>query len=177
MVRALLSCTLACVWLAGCQIGNETPNAANSANVVQIAQNARQVKIALAGPTVDGKQYSVPDLGQLVVINVWASWCRTCQIEWDDLQSLARNNSDVTFVGLNTSDDRASALNFIEQRSSSYPHIFDPNNVLYRSMDGVPSLSIPTTLVLDRQHRLAAHILGRINADQMQSLLDGLASE
>lgn len=82
----------------------------------------------LTGPTLDGKPLDVQELaGNVVVLNVWGSWCGPCRAEAPDLSRLSRETSDdgVKFVGIDTRDTAAAARAFLRHYHISYPSLVD----------------------------------------------------
>ena len=77
-----------------------------------VAQSRREAAPDLTGTTLDGQPFALSDhLGEVVVLNVWASWCAPCRAEAADLQAVWSETSGkgVAFVGLNTRDSPAPA--------------------------------------------------------------------
>jgi len=65
--------------------------------------------------------------GDYALVNVWATWCAACKQEHSALVFLA-NKLQVPIYGLNYKDDRASALNWLQQYGDPYvANIFDEN--------------------------------------------------
>ncbi len=95
--------------------------------------------------------------GRPVVINVWASWCNGCQDEASDLGTFARSHPKLAIVGIDTKDSAAGAKAFYRVYDVEYPSIFDPNGALAARLGVV---GIPTTLFLDREHRIVVVIAG-----------------
>jgi thiol-disulfide isomerase/thioredoxin len=121
------------------------------------------------GETLQGEQVSLDDYaGKVVVVNVWGSWCPPCRKEADDLSLAARELAPqgVVFLGINTRDtSRENALAFERSRKVPYPSIFDPGgrNLLAFRGTLTPN-SIPSTIVIDAQGRVAASILGEVTS-------------
>jgi cytochrome c biogenesis protein CcmG/thiol:disulfide interchange protein DsbE len=66
------------------------------------------------------RQLSTKDLlGQVWVLNVWASWCVSCRAEHEVIRTLASRNL-VTLVGLNYKDDPADAARWLQQLGNPY---------------------------------------------------------
>lgn len=59
----------------------------------------------------------------------------------------------------------------------TYPSIYDPPFKTAASLGGVPSSVIPTTVVLDKQHRPAAVFLREVTADDVLAVTDKLEGE
>ena len=106
--------------------------------------------------------------GRPVVINAWASWCGGCIVEAKDLRTFARSHPDVALLGIDTEDSRTSARAFYRAHGFTWPSIFDPKGRVARKL-GVKGL--PTTLFLDRRHRIVFAIAG---AGSLKRFNDGL---
>ena len=134
--------------------------------------------LTVGGVDTDGSPLSTADhLGNVVVLNAWASWCAPCREELPLLNQAHRTFLDegVTFLGLNVLDDPIGAAGLLA--SSPYPSIFDRDGALLATVPGVPPRSIPSTVVIDRQGRLAARIIGPVQPGQLEPLLAELAAE
>ena len=152
-----------------------------SGAVTLLAPSDRKAAPDLDGPTLDGTDVSLDHYrGQVVVLNVWASWCPPCRSEAPDLVAAARRLAadDVQFVGIDTRDSDASARSFVRDAGVPYPSIVDPDGQTLLGFD--PSLSavaLPSTLVLDAQHRVAARVLGPITATTLTDLVHDVVSD
>ncbi|MFM8239874.1 MAG: TlpA family protein disulfide reductase, partial [Actinomycetota bacterium] len=120
---------------------------------------------------------SADHLGDVVVVNAWASWCAPCREELPLLTQAHESFLDegVIFLGLNVLDDPIGAAGLLA--SSPYPSIFDRDGALLATVPGVPPRSIPSTVVIDRQGRLAARIIGPVQPGQLEPLLAEIAAE
>jgi thiol-disulfide isomerase/thioredoxin len=114
----------------------------------------------LTGGTLDGSTFSLAaQRGHVVVINIWASWCSPCRAEAPALEQVAKDTqaAGVRFVGLNTRDQNSQATAFLQNDGITYPSLVDPDGTLQLAFDHtVPPQSVPSTLVIDRQGRIAA---------------------
>lgn len=125
---------------------------------------------------------SVDDFaGQVVVINVWGQWCGPCRTEMPELQTVydATRNAGVAFVGIDVRDNnRQAAVDFIVDRKVTFPSIYDPP---MRTMIALgaryPTTVIPSTIVLDRAHRVAAVFLRALLAEDLEPVVRRLAAE
>ena len=141
----------------------------------------RQDAPDITGSTRDGEEIALADLaGDVVVINVWASWCGPCRAEAPALEEVYRENRKrgVEFVGINTTDQEAAAAAFEENYGVTYPSWWDQSGELQLEFrDVAPSVYLPTTLVIDRVGRVAARVLGPTTYSQLSNLVDQVASE
>lgn len=123
------------------------------------AISERKAISEISGPAVIGDdRISIADFrGYVVVLNVWGSWCGPCRLEAPYLITAARDlrARGVQFLGINVRDERDSAASFEQAREVPYPSIFDPQMRSLASIRGFPVSSIPSTIVLDRQGRVA----------------------
>ncbi|WP_329201177.1 MULTISPECIES: TlpA family protein disulfide reductase [unclassified Streptomyces] len=137
----------------------------------------------LAGDDLDGQPVSLAGLrGQVVVLNVWGSWCGPCRAEADELARLGveTRSAGVRFLGIDVRDrDRAAARSFVREHALDFPSIHDPDGQLLLRFP--PALldpqSVPSTLVIDRRGRVAVAIGGAVTDDQLRPLLARLARE
>ncbi|OZG28194.1 protein disulfide reductase [Williamsia sp. 1138] len=135
----------------------------------------------ISGPDLldENKTISLDDFaGQVVVINVWGSWCGPCRGEAEALEEVYANTkaSGVAFLGIDFRDRKDSARDFVEDRQVTYPSIFDyPGRTLAKLT--TPTSVVPTTLVLDRDHRAAAVFLKAITAEELQPVVERIAAE
>lgn len=107
----------------------------------------------VTGANVDLAEFT----GKPVVLNVWASWCPGCNDEAADLAKFARAHREVQVVGLDIQDTRDEARAFYRRWGWRHPSIFDPSGDLAAKL-GLQGL--PSTFVLDAEHRVVARIVG-----------------
>ncbi len=119
--------------------------------------------------------------GQVVVINIWGQWCGPCRAEVSQLQRVydATRAAGVSFLGIDVRDNnRQAALDFVDDRRVTFPSIYDPAMRTLIAFGGrYPTTVIPSTLVLDRQHRVAAVFLRPLLAEDLQPVVQRLAQE
>lgn len=136
----------------------------------------------LSGPDLfEDKTIRVSALaGKVVVINIWGSWCAPCRTETPELEKVfeATERSGVAFLGIDVRDRRTAAQDFVTDRGVRYPSIFDPEmRSLIALGKGYPTSVVPTTLVLDRKHRVAAVFLKALLVDDLQPVVQRVAAE
>ena len=130
----------------------------------------------------EGQTISLSDYdGQIVVLNAWGQWCAPCRAEVDDLEQIQEHlqeRGDGTVLGTNVRDPNPQiARDFLTDNGVTYPSIYDPPFKTAAQLGGVPSSVIPTTIVLDKQHRPAAVFLRAVTAEDVIEVTDRLAEE
>ncbi len=159
--------------------GAGTAFVAGDGSIVLIAPEERGPAPDLAGPTLEGGEFRLRDhLGEVVVLNVWASWCAPCRAEAPVLEDVWREVQDdgVQFVGLDTRDTEAAALAFLEAYGVTYPNVIDADGRLQLLFsDTLPPQAIPSTLVVDREGRVAGRIIGRVTEATLTALIEDVA--
>jgi len=138
----------------------------------------------LEGPELmdAAKTISLDDFsGKVVVINVWGQWCGPCRTEITQLQKVydKTRRVGVEFLGIDVRDNnRDAAKDFIVDRKVTFPSIYDPPMRTMIAFGGrYPATVIPSTVVLDRQHRVAAVFLRELLAEDLQPVVERLAAE
>ena len=134
----------------------------------------------LRGETLEGSGLDVSSLrGKVVVVNFWASWCPPCRAESPNLVRVANETAGkgVQFVGVNIKDDRSAAKRFDEVHDVPYPSLYDqPGVLLTRFRKFVPQVP-PTTLLIDRQGRIAGLFRGGVTEAELSGSVQVLAGE
>jgi len=179
------------VLVAGCSGSAEAESApgagpdagyvAGDGSIVIIPPDQRAEAPDVVGPTLDGGTFSLADhLGEVVVINVWASWCAPCRAEAPTLAALAEEleSQGVTFVGLDTRDSDASARAFIDRFGIDYANVIDRDGQLQLLFsDTLPPQAIPSTLVIDRMGRVAGRVLGKASESALRGMIEPILDE
>lgn len=131
---------------------------------------------------LDDSKVSLEDFeGQIVVLNAWGQWCGPCRSESDDLQAVhekLQKDKQGTLLGINVKDPvREKAQNFVKDNRITYPSLYDPPFKSALAMGGVPASVIPTTIVLDKQHRPAHIFLQEVTEEQLWDVVEPLTHE
>jgi thiol-disulfide isomerase/thioredoxin len=116
---------------------------------------------------------------QVVVLNIWGSWCGPCRSEAGDLVRVAGATAvqRVQFVGIDVRDSRQAGADFAHDFGLTYPSIFDPPGRTLLALNGIPRSLVPLTIVLDRHHRVAAVFLHAMRAQDLQPVVQRVARE
>ncbi|MEU8186274.1 TlpA family protein disulfide reductase [Micromonospora carbonacea] len=177
-IAGLLAAVTATAALAGCSGDSQEQRCATTDGVIECAPDQRSAAPKLTGELLTGGSYDIAkDLGQVVVVNFWGSWCPPCRAEADDLEATyqATKGSGVTFLGINVQDNRDKALAF-ESGRVTYPSLFDPPSRLALAFDIAPN-TIPATVILDRDGRVAVVIRSAVTQDRLQPIVERIAAE
>lgn len=144
--------------------------------VVEVAEAERGAPVDFAGTAQDGSKIDGAALrGDVVVVNFWYAACGPCRVEAGDLEKVYADNKDsgVAFVGVNTSDLADTAIAFMKQYDVTYPSIIDVTDGAAKIAfsQATPIQATPTTLVLDKQGRVAARIIGPVDGTSILNTL------
>lgn len=187
--RRMLIVVLATLVLtvAGCSDGGNTVSEqaregsqkgyiAGDGTIEQLPVDERTLTIELDGETLEGEQWSSADaLGEVLVINVWGSWCGPCVAEAPDLraahQHFEKTGDPVQFIGVNDRDSTEAALAFEEKHEIPYPSLADDGGATLLQLQGMANAR-PSTLVLDREGRLAARVAGQVDESTLRGLVE-----
>ncbi|MFD1146843.1 TlpA disulfide reductase family protein [Saccharothrix hoggarensis] len=137
----------------------------------------------LTGPSLmeDGKTISLDDYaGKVVVVNIWGAWCPPCRTEAPELQKVQDEAGPlgVQVLGVDVKENSTEGpRDFMRNRQLSYPSIYDESGRAMLSFRGLPPNTVPSTFVLDKQHRVAAAFLGGVIASDLLPLVKELSAE
>jgi thiol-disulfide isomerase/thioredoxin len=166
---------------AGCAAGDAAPGAADSGYVAGdgavtlLPEGDREPAPALSGTLLGGGALDASAYaGKVVVVNVWGSWCAPCRSEAGALERAyqATRAQGVEFVGVNARDSPAAAQAFVRRFKISYPSVVDRDGRLQLAFRGsLPLAAFPSTVIIDRQGRAAARILGPVSGTTLRDLV------
>jgi cytochrome c biogenesis protein CcmG, thiol:disulfide interchange protein DsbE len=136
-----------------------TPSAGAQATVAQPSAGS-PLELGGSDP-LTGKRVSLASYtGKPIVLNMWASWCTGCYAEARALATFTRTHPQAQVIGVDIQDTKAAAAGFYRRFGWRHPSIFDPAGRIAAQL-GLQGL--PTTLFLDRRHRIVARIVGETN--------------
>lgn len=187
-LAVLLAASLLLAVLAGCSSSGGSSAAAGAEYEFDqptpagqvVAPSERADAPAFSGELLDGSPFDSGDLaGDIAVINFWGSWCAPCRVETPDFQSVYAELRDqgVQFLGVDVKDERQLAVAFFEQIGVEYPSLFDPRGEVALAFRGFPANVVPSTILLDREGRVAAVYTGAVARDDLRAGLTGLLKE
>lgn len=182
-----LAALVALALLAGCSGGAGGDAVAGqgyisgAGTVTTMAATDRDDPVRLEGTTLEGEPFDVRDhRGEVVVVNVWGSWCPPCIAEAPALQEVwtGTRSLGVQFVGINTRDNPSAARAHEKRFGVTYPSIDDDGGRVLLALRGsLPPNAIPSTIVLDRNGRVAARVLGQVRAATLRALVSDALAE
>jgi peroxiredoxin len=177
ILRGAAVAAAAALLLTGCASSDplaEQYNSGTDANYIsgsgvveEFAAENRTEPVVFGGETDTGGTWSSDDqLGSVVVVNFWYADCPPCRAEARDLQEIYAEfePQGATFVGVNVRNQGPTALAFAEEFGVTYPSILDAetSEVQLAFAGAIAPNAVPTTLVLDKEGRIAARITGQV---------------
>ena len=121
-----------------------------------------------SAPNLAGEEIAFADhLGEVVLINVWATWCGPCRVEMPPIQNIYNRYSDQGFTVLAVSIDTGPGYNekvdeFVREFGLEFPVLLDPESRIGRVLQ---TIGVPETFVLDREGRIVKRWIGATDWD------------
>ena len=177
-----LACLLA---LAGCS--NDVGSSGNQGYVAgkgiitSVKAADRKQPGEVSGRTLDGEKVSLADFrGKVVVVNVWGSWCGPCRAEAPMLAQASRDlaGKGVVFLGIDSRDpSKDAAKAFVRRFDIPYASLYDQQGETLLAFRGtLTPNSVPSTVVVDPQGRVAGSVLGNLSRTTLDDLVDDARS-
>lgn len=170
--------------------GDDTKSAGGGSNFVAGKDSIDTVPAAdrapapkLDGKTLQDQDFDVASLkGKVVVLNIWGSWCPPCRAEAPTFAKVSKDlrSKGVEFVGIDTRDDqKALAVQFEKDAGIEYPSLYDPDGkLMLRFPKGsLNPQAIPSTIVIDKDGKVAARSLAALNEKKLRKMIDPLIAE
>ena len=179
---ATLATTTSLLLVGGCGStqANDEGFVAGDGSLTILPIDRRPTAPVIEGVTLDDQPWTSAKISDKVIVyNVWGSWCAPCVSEAPALVRASRRlDNQAAFVGLNTRDfDKAAPRAFVLAYEIPYVNLFDPQGALILRFSGeLPPNAIPSTIVIDRQGRLAARIIGETTEATLVGLVQDIAA-
>lgn len=186
--RTLVALFAGLLVLTGCGFSGGGGNGYISGNgaIREFPVSQRQQVGPVSGHLLTGDSFDLRSWrGKVVVVNVWGSWCADCRAEAGHLQkayqSLTKTyGSDVAFLGIDNQDPSPdNGIAFERRFGVTYPSLFDQGGRTLLAFQGqIAPNAVPTTVILDKQGRVAASVSGPLTSavtlqDLVQDVIQG----
>jgi peroxiredoxin len=189
MRRLLVLLCVGAMALSGCSTGDDAVDVNNGGEFrfVEgtprgdvIPADERATAPEFGGTLLDGDGFSSADLaGDVAVINFWGSWCAPCRVESPQFQEVYADVRDdgVQFLGVNVKDTDQLARAFEDDFGIEFPSLDDPRGEVALAFRDYPASAVPSTIVLDRESRVAAVYTGAVEEQDLRDVLGMLTAE
>ncbi|MEL7834846.1 TlpA disulfide reductase family protein [Fodinibius sp. Rm-B-1B1-1] len=135
---------------------------------------ARDFEVTL----LNGDTFTLSDYqGQVVLLNIWATWCAPCRQETPDLQELYEKYKEDGFMILGVSiDEQGESVvrPFIEEYDVSYPIVIDQGEIMDKYG---PTMGIPTTYIINKKGNLEYFAVGALTNKELEPRIKTLLEE
>lgn len=115
--------------------------------------------------------------GQVVLVNLWATWCPPCKEEMPTLQAFydKYKESGFVIVAINDGDPKADVLQFVKDYELTFPVWLDPTYIA--TEQAFNTLNLPTSFVIDRSGTIQLTWVGGISAETLETYVTPLIAE
>ncbi|MFF5995601.1 TlpA disulfide reductase family protein [Lysinibacillus sp. KU-BSD001] len=128
-------------------------------------------------PNLQGEEVNLSDYkGQIVILNFWATWCPPCKEEMPHMQSFYEKQDDIEIVAVNlTSMDVGldKVKQFVDAYGLTFPILLDEEDIVGQQY-GI--ITIPTTYIIDREGKVFQEIVGAVDEQMLEEMIDALKS-
>ena len=107
--------------------------------------------------------------GEVVLLNLWATWCTPCRIEMKSFETLYRRYRSQGLTVMAVSIDKGpieAVRKFVEERELSFPILLDKDGVVEKLY---PTPTIPATFVIDKAERIVTTVSGAKNWESQET--------
>jgi thiol-disulfide isomerase/thioredoxin len=114
--------------------------------------------------------------GQVVLINLWATWCPPCKAEMPTLDAYyqAHRKNGFTLIAINAGETAEAVKAFVQERKLSLNVWLDPQNQASRAFQ---VMSYPSSFVIDRQGTVRLAWVGAISREMLEKYVTPLIGE
>ena len=145
--------------------------------------SAVPAQVNLASPEltltdIQGNTHSLSDfLGQVVLVNLWATWCPPCKEEMPYLQSFHDKYKDegFTIIAINDGDPTSDVLQFVQDYQLTFPVWLDPTYIA--TEQAFKTLNLPSSFVIDRAGTIRLQWVGGVNRKTLEKYVTPIIKE
>lgn len=127
---------------------------------------------------IDGITRSLTDYrGQVVLVNLWATWCPPCKEEMPALQAYHDKHHDKGFsiIAINDGDPTPDVIQFVEDYRLTFPVWLDPTYIATER--AFKTLNLPSSFVIDRNGTVRLSWVGGINSRTLEKYVTPIIRE
>jgi len=141
------------------------------------------VQVNFAAPELtltdsQGVTHSLADYrGQVVLVNLWATWCPPCKEEMPALQTFHNKYADqgFTIIAINDGDPTADVLQFVKDYQLTFPVWLDPTYIA--TEQAFKTLNLPSSFVIDRTGTVRLTWVGGISRKMLDKYVPAIITE
>lgn len=126
---------------------------------------------------IDGNPHTfIETKGEVVFLNLWATWCAPCLKEMPDIQKLYTDYGDKVGFLLVTEEETAKVDAFLQRKPYTLPIYFTDKRDIPKE---IASKSMPTTYIMDKSGKIIRAETGAANwnGSEVRAMLDRLLAE
>jgi len=127
---------------------------------------------------IQGITHSLADYqGQVVLVNLWATWCPPCKAEMPTLQAYHDKHSNEGFIviAINDGDPTPDVIQFVKDYQLTFPVWLDPTYIA--TEDAFKTMNLPSSFVIDREGTIRLSWVGEINSKMLEKYVTPIIKE
>ena len=127
---------------------------------------------------LQGETHSLADYrGQVVLVNLWATWCPPCKDEMPAFQAFYEkyNNQGFTIIAINDGDPTQDVLQFVKDYRLTFPVWLDPTYIA--TEQAFKTMNLPSSFVIDRTGTIRLQWVGGISRKMLDQHVSPLIME
>jgi len=155
------------------ETGSATP-----ASIVSVPVEVNYAAPELALSALDGNQHALADYhGQVVLVNLWATWCPPCKAEMPTLEAYFQDHQadGFTTLAINDGDPTDAVTDFVQEYGLTFTVLLDPT---YQATDhAFKTQNLPSSFVIDRDGNIRLRWVGEIDRTTLDKYVTPLILE
>lgn len=115
--------------------------------------------------------------GQVVLVNLWATWCPPCKAEMPTLQAYHDKYAadGFTVIAINDGDPTADVIQFVQEYQLTFPVWLDPTYIA--TEQAFKTMNLPSSFVIDRGGTIRLFWVGEISAKMLEKYVTPIIKE